>query len=173
MDEKKYRAERFSIKNMTCTNCGEKIERSVSALQGVKKITVSYGRGTATVVFDEERVSLETIHKTITALGYSIGEPERTRAGSNAKKAGKLIGGAVIVLAVMLLLRRTGVFNMVPEVEQTMSYGLLFVIGLITSIHCIGMCGGINLSQSVKKSDSSGAGTPKFRRVQPGLLYNL
>ncbi len=26
-------------------------------------------------------------------------------------------------------------------------YGLLFITGLLTSLHCVGMCGGITLSQ--------------------------
>jgi uncharacterized membrane protein len=31
---------------------------------------------------------------------------------------------------------------------------MLFVIGLITSVHCIAMCGGINLSQTLQKASS-------------------
>ena len=37
-----------------------------------------------------------------------------------------------------------------------MSYGMLFVIGLVTSVHCVAMCGGINLSQCIPKSEDGG-----------------
>ena len=47
-----------------------------------------------------------------------------------------------------------------------MGYGALFLIGVLTSVHCIAMCGGISLSQSIP--DSNG----KHSLVRP-LLYNL
>jgi hypothetical protein len=30
-----------------------------------------------------------------------------------------------------------------------MGFGVLFVVGLLTSLHCVAMCGGINISQCV------------------------
>lgn len=52
-----------------------------------------------------------------------------------------------------------------------MGYGMLFVIGLITSVHCIAMCGGINLSQCVPREhpDQTGAAAA----LLPAVLYNL
>ncbi len=34
-----------------------------------------------------------------------------------------------------------------------MGYGLIFVVGLLTSLHCIAMCGGIVLSQGIKRNE--------------------
>lgn len=34
--------------------------------------------------------------------------------------------------------------------DSKMSYGMLFIVGLLTSVHCIVMCGGINLSQCME-----------------------
>ncbi len=57
-------------------------------------------------------------------------------------------------------------------------YGLLVVIGLLTSIHCVAMCGGINLSQSTKGvargiGDAGGErAVPVRRRLLPAVLYN-
>lgn len=54
--------------------------------------------------------------------------------------------------------------------DQAMSYGMLFVVGLLTSVHCIAMCGGINLSQCIPSGkDDSGNGN---RAIMPSLLYN-
>lgn len=54
--------------------------------------------------------------------------------------------------------------------DSTMSYGMLFVVGLLTSVHCIAMCGGINLSQCIPSGkDDSGNGNSE---VMPSLLYN-
>ena len=40
------------------------------------------------------------------------------------------------------------IFSYFPEAEEGASYITLFLIGLMTSFHCIAMCGGINLTQS-------------------------
>ena len=42
------------------------------------------------------------------------------------------------------------------------SYAVLFVIGVITSIHCVGMCGGIMLSQSLTNESKN-----KFEAMKP------
>ena len=55
----------------------------------------------------------------------------------------------VIILALFGGLQYTGLLNrLVPGslAEEKMGYGMLFVTGVITSVHCIAMCGGINLS---------------------------
>lgn len=58
----------------------------------------------------------------------------------------------LIVLGLPLLLDHFGLLNrLVPRQlgESGMSYGLFFLTGLLTSVHCVAMCGGICLSQSL------------------------
>jgi sulfite exporter TauE/SafE len=50
-------------------------------------------------------------------------------------------------------------------------YGMLFVMGLITSIHCVAMCGGINLSQSIPRGESEG-GSARPAMFRATFLYN-
>ena len=54
-----------------------------------------------------------------------------------------------------------------PTAEAGMSRLALFTLGLLTSLHCVGMCGGINLAQS---SASAQAGEQVARA---NLFYNL
>jgi len=51
---------------------------------------------------------------------------------------------------------------------QGATYIVLFVVGVLTSIHCLGMCGGVMLSQTVNKETKS-----KFDSVKPAIQYNL
>jgi sulfite exporter TauE/SafE/plastocyanin domain-containing protein len=60
----------------------------------------------------------------------------------------------------------TGNYDMEAQLNNA-SYAVLFVIGVITSIHCVGMCGGIMLSQSIGKESKN-----KFEAITPALLYN-
>jgi sulfite exporter TauE/SafE len=82
-----------------------------------------------------------------------------------------LLGIGIIVLAGYLILKNTVGFNFIPQVNQNMGYGILFVVGLLTSLHCIAMCGGINLSQCVSykfEEDDKG----RFSKLKPSLMYN-
>lgn len=60
-------------------------------------------------------------------------------------------------MAVFFLLQHFGILNrLAPDslADASMSYGMLFVIGMVTSVHCIAMCGGINLSQTLQREAS-------------------
>ena len=48
-----------------------------------------------------------------------------------------------------------------------MSFTALFILGLTTSLHCVGMCGGINLAQS------AGAAQSGQKPGRANILYNL
>jgi sulfite exporter TauE/SafE len=63
---------------------------------------------------------------------------------------------------------RLNFFNVFPEAEAGMGYGMLFMIGLLTSVHCVAMCGGIHLSQCVRPGLTGG----RFSVLRPSLLYN-
>lgn len=65
----------------------------------------------------------------------------------------------VIIVALYVMLQSMGILNLlVPSqlADAKMGYGMLFVIGLITSVHCIAMCGGINLSQCISQVAQGG-----------------
>lgn len=40
-----------------------------------------------------------------------------------------------------------------PKLDATMGLGLLLLFGLLTSVHCVGMCGGLMLTQCVRKKE--------------------
>ena len=54
----------------------------------------------------------------------------------------RFLGLLAVVAALYLIIRYTVGFTFLPAVTQSMGYGLIFVVGLLTSLHCIAMCGG-------------------------------
>ncbi len=58
-----------------------------------------------------------------------------------------------------------------PEISNDTGLGILFVLGLLTSLHCLGMCGGIAISQTIKSSEEGWA-TSKRQWIMPSVLYN-
>ncbi|MCD8084145.1 MAG: sulfite exporter TauE/SafE family protein [Clostridiales bacterium] len=150
----------FYVAGMTCSGCERRLEGAVSALEGVQSVTANRSRGELTVEFNTpctESVIIETIQKT----GYGVAK--------NEKKARDTAAMLVIILGVYMIARHMGwleIFQSIPTIsEERMSYVALFVIGLLTSVHCIAMCGGLNLAQSI----SSG----NIKPLRRSILYNL
>lgn len=140
----------ISIGGMSCVSCQNKINKKLSSLNGVKKATVSYTDNKAKITYNESKLSFDSIKETIEKLGYTV--------ETNKNSPFRSVGILVIIFATYLLLETTGLLNMLsPKVlaDSSMNYGMLFIIGLMTSVHCIAMCGGINLSQSMGRKENT------------------
>lgn len=157
------------IEGMTCVNCQNRVEQALRNMAGISKVQVSYSKGQAEIEFDGDILTLESIIDIIQNLDYTVIQKRKI----HYKKIGSSIGTFAIIICLYYLLQRFGVLNLlVPSMlaDSTMSYGMLFVVGLLTSVHCIAMCGGINLSQCIPSGkDDSGNGNSE---VMPSLLYN-
>ena len=141
------------IGGMTCINCQNRIEKKLKNLAGVEDAAVDYSAGSAKITYDDTAVSFASIKSAIESLGYTT--PEE---GHVERTALKIAGVLVIILALASLLRvfsTSSIAASFPLAEEGMGYGMLLVIGLLTSVHCIAMCGGINLSQSLAKTEDS------------------
>jgi len=83
---------------------------------------------------------------------------------------------AVFLVPVTGFLKDLFYMKYLPNLEDGANFGILFVFGLLTSIHCVGMCGGLVLSQSIEKpgvpaeKESSPAGRKHV--VLPSAFYN-
>ncbi len=169
---------RLTVDGMVCTNCELKIERALKKLDGVFKLKVSYGSGTVSVTYDVEKVSLDQIVQAIEETGYTVktqatmAEPGGANRKSQKSSALTIIVGIVMIgLAVFLMFDGSLGLNFLPQIDASMGYGILFVVGLMTSVHCIAMCGGINLSQCI--SHQTGEPQALKAKLRPSLLYNL
>ena len=83
------------------------------------------------------------------------------------------IGAAfLIIIAILLAL---GQLDLLPRqfgVSETMSYGLVFVIGLVASVSsCIAVTGGLLVAVAAKYSEASAALTP-VQRMRPHIYFN-
>ena len=104
--------------------------------KGVIKANVNYRKALATISYDPALVTPEELEKRIKSLGYSTGERSR------AERLLDFGCAALTILLVWLLLRWGGAS---PEIGGA-SFSALFLVGLSTSPHCLGMCGDILLS---------------------------
>lgn len=144
------RRETIHIKGMFCTNCERRVRESLVAIPGVKSAEASYPEEIVTVTYDENKVRLSRLKEEIELLGY-----ETVQDSSRYIQIASVL---IILLALYVIASHLGltrVFNIFPNIETSLSLAMLFVIGLLTSVHCIAMCGGINLTQSTMAAKSS------------------
>ncbi|MEM1486180.1 sulfite exporter TauE/SafE family protein [Oscillospiraceae bacterium PP1C4] len=164
----------LTVIGMVCSGCETKIERKLKALNGVTNVKASFATESVSVTFNENKISLPKIKETIAALGYTLGTKSSKPVHAGGIKPTQFINIALIVLGGFLLMNHFGgftFFNYFPEAKKGMSYAALFVIGLLTSVHCVGMCGGICLSQCVPQGAK--ASENKQSKLRPSFLYNL
>jgi copper chaperone CopZ len=135
------------IGNMSCNACATRIQRALSSQEGIREVRVSFFRRDARLVYDNALIKPKAIAALIEGLGYEqLDAPER----SLGKR--QLAGILLIILALWLIASMLGLGSSTldfPLARSGAGYAALFAIGLLTSVHCLGMCGGISLSQCI------------------------
>lgn len=153
------------ISGMTCVNCQNKIEQKLSETAGIKSAKVSYNKGTADITYDTDEISLKNVIRIVEDMGYRAAD----RRQKSWAELDRIIWTLILIVSLYVLLQQFGILNLlVPGqlADSGMGYGMLFVVGLLTSVHCIVMCGGINLSCSIPRQQEN-AGGSKEGRISP------
>ena len=145
----------FKISGLKCINCKIRIENHLMDFEGIKKVDVNWKKALATVEYDENIIGLDKIKQEIESLDYKVinieGEKDNIK-GNFLKPMINSIAYLLIIVFLFIFLQKTGLLNFLAPAQTAdskMGYGLLFLTGIFTSVHCLAMCGGINLSQSL------------------------
>ncbi len=117
------------------------VEELLLHTRGVLDAKVSYIKGRAQIEYDLELVSLDMIQKHLSDAGYETGD--RGLHGLVSDILCLLLTG----LLTWLLL---GASPYTADLNEYAGFGAVFLVGLLTSPHCLGMCGGILLGTSAQ-----------------------
>jgi periplasmic mercuric ion binding protein len=60
----------LAVKNMYCADCPFIVKKSLEAVPGVAKATVSYNDKTAVVIYDDSKTTVPALVKATTEAGY-------------------------------------------------------------------------------------------------------
>lgn len=140
----------LNIGGMTCINCQSKIENALNVAEGIKAARVNWKNSWAKIEYDEDKINVKEIKKIIEDLDYKVIDKDAKESIKRTVFTSLLY--LLVIFILFFLLQKTGLLNLLSPskvADSKMSYALLFVTGLFTSVHCIAMCGGINLSQSL------------------------
>ncbi len=156
----------YRIGGMHCPQCELAVKRAALKTPGVSDAYADASKGILTLTADAALD--EAVLKTnVSEAGYTL--LGRKGTVGTAKTVLIVLGAIAAVFGLFLLFVYTpinAILGQIPVVREGMSLGAVFLVGLLTSLHCVAMCGGINLAQS--------ANAAQARRIPTAnLLYNL
>jgi len=176
----KFERKTLQIEGMTCVGCENRIETKLRKTGGIISAKASYSTNTVRVTYHDDVISLREIKRAIESLDYKVKGNSNTpsvkgdKTVSTKEKLIDILTIFVILYILYMIANKFGllnVFNVFPEAKAGMSFSVLFVIGILTSVHCVAMCGGINLSQCIpQKAENTGKGG--INNFMPSILYN-
>lgn len=152
----------LNVSGMICRACEDAIADALLHTRGVVSAQAHYWRGRVTITYDPNIVTEDTLRQVLTNAGY----PPGTHG-----MGGVVVDGICLALVGVLYsgLPKLLALVKVPALANNASLGLVFLVGLLTSTHCIGMCGGILLAQT---TDARGVTACSKRGLIASAAYN-
>ncbi len=77
----------LNVYGMTCTLCSAAIEAGIEKLDGVLKVTVNYATEKVFLEYEDSKLDIEDVTKTIEKLGFSVEEHHAERSSQEADHA--------------------------------------------------------------------------------------
>lgn len=166
------------IDGMYCDNCARTVERALSQVAGVTNATVTghvaridHDGALSTAPGLERAVEAVIDAGYFTSPAHRIDDAESGRLSAAARSRLANIARFAVLVAVVVAagagldaLAGYNIFNAIPAIDQSISLPMLFVTGVLTSLHCLSMCGAVNLAATQ---------TAAPRDVRAPLAYNL
>jgi uncharacterized protein len=164
-----------TIGGMHCINCAGAAERLLRAVPHVESARVYYPSGLA-VIRHTQGLDVTTFQSALAPDGYTLlsgveAVPPLHR--SSFKDYGE-IGAMIVVLgAIALALQDLQLMPRGLSVSDKMSYGLVFIVGLVASVSsCLAMTGGLLVALAAKYNEANPYLTDR-ERFTPHLYFNL
>ncbi|HCY44844.1 MAG TPA: hypothetical protein DHU33_05410 [Firmicutes bacterium] len=156
------------IKGIHCQNCETTIQKALLKLPRVKEVTI---KNFIAYITYEEPLNNDEIINAITQAGYitkasyirtNLKDLEKT---SNLKQSFLILTIIILIISLTYKIFGFNIFNVIPTIDSNITYTMLFLTGLLTSIHCVSMCGAINLIAILNQNSQN--------RFERPLKYNL
>lgn len=158
----------WRISGMHCPHCETAILRAVRDMKGMENPRADYRAGTLIALWDDTVLPEAALRDRIAEAGYTLaGKREAVPVWKRLLSLLAVMAVLAALFALVALSPLQGLLSRFPTAKAGMGLGVLFAVGLLTSLHCVAMCGGINLAQSAASAQAD-------RRVSAAnIQYNL
>lgn len=155
------------IEGIHCSHCEEKIKKKLKQNRKIKEVDIK--RHIAEISYEGKLKNQEIINA-IHEIDYETKNEFISTSRKSLDDTIQLKEFLIILIGIVLLVSGLklifgfNIFNMIPTIDSSITYGMLVITGLLTSIHCISMCGAINLVAVMSKQK---------RSLKRPILYNM
>ncbi len=170
----------LKVKGMTCSSCEVLIERNLKKVPGVERVKVSRAREQAEVEC-ADAVQLQQLQEAVKEKGYTlyasndpIENPPKSSFMLKDKERLSEIGAVlVVIIGAYILLRQFDLFPKSLGVTDNMSYGFIFLIGLVAATStCLAVAGGLLLAVAGKFNEKYPHLTG-WQKFKPHMSFNI
>jgi sulfite exporter TauE/SafE/copper chaperone CopZ len=165
---------KVAIGGMTCVNCEVLVERRLKNIPGVEHVRVDHARGLAEI---EHRGLLDVaaLQRAVEDDGYRVSPWDDAAAGnrvSSGRDYAEIAGLFVVLIGVVFALQHFGLVPRGVASSDTMSLGLVFLIGLVASVSsCMAVTGGLLVAAAAAYNERT-PGLTGMQRLTPHLYFN-
>ena len=172
---------------MYCEHCASVVEKALRSVEDVDDVRMD--GSTAWVTFDNAgQPALARACTAVCEAGYFADTRHVIRPHGNGTTAARLktlgefvliVAGIIVAALAIEALAGYNVFNAIPVIDDTLAYGTLFTTGVLTGLHCLSMCGALNLAASTGGQPAGEAvvkpvnANSTARRSLSPVFYNL
>lgn len=167
----------LTIRGMHCASCEVLVEQKLKEVSGVQRVDVNHRSGKAEVFYSEEP-SLSDLQNAIQSDGYSVdyasgNQSENPAAQKNTAKDYLQIGGIFLVVVSAYYIFTS--LNLVQPIALSghISYGAVFLIGLLAAVSTCGAVAGGLLLAAAKKFNEARPDLVGMQRFKPHLYFNV
>jgi sulfite exporter TauE/SafE/copper chaperone CopZ len=167
--------QKFAVRGMTCANCEFLVERKLKEMPGVEQVRVDFARGYAEIDH-QGALDIAALQRAVAEDGYFV-EPWDENATAATRRNtprdyAEIVGVFAILVGVIFALQHFGLMPRGFAVSETMSLGLVFMIGLVASVSsCMAVTGGLLVAAAATYNASSPQLTAS-QRLKPHLYFN-
>lgn len=165
--------QKVAVDGMTCVNCEVLVQHRLKAVPGVEGVRADHRRGLAEIDHRAE-LDMATLQRAVEEDGFRVSPWDESRvAQRNSPRDYAEIAGLFIVLGgLAFALLHFGLMPRGFAFSDTMSLGLVFLIGLVASVSsCMAVTGGLLVAASAAYNERTN-GLSDFERLKPHLYFN-
>ncbi len=136
----------LSVAGMQCAGCETIIEDTLAALPGIRQAKADYATGRLAASYDPGQTTVNHITRALAAKGYQASLPDAPKAAWLSRLGYLLLPFAAVGL--LLSVKAAWRALDLPQLDARASDGMALLVGLVSSLHCIGMCGSFVIGYS-------------------------
>jgi sulfite exporter TauE/SafE/copper chaperone CopZ len=166
----------FTVLGTKCASCEIVLERELKTLAGVQKVEASHDAGRVLLTVDDDaHFEPSDLEHVVGKHGYrferpAAPSPSHSAASFSWKRLGAVI---IVVLALYLLAKKTGLLVYSPAIEGGTTLGAVFVIGLVAAVSsCTAVVSGLIVAVSASVAKRYPNAT-RAQKIRPHVLFNI